>query len=110
GAKIQPVRVLGQCGGTDADITAAVKWAAGVPVPGVPANPTPAKVINLSLGGYGTCTPAWNEAIAAAKGAGAAVVVALGNEGMDATDSVPANCNGVIGVAATSDYGDRAGY
>ena len=45
---VQAVRVLGKCGGTIADINDAIRWAAGLPVPGVPDNPTPARVINMS--------------------------------------------------------------
>ena len=48
--KILPVRVLGKCGGWDSDIVAGMNWAAGLSVPGLPANPNPAKVLNLSLG------------------------------------------------------------
>jgi serine protease len=40
---VQPVRVLGKCGGTTGDIAAAIRWAAGVAVPGVPANARPAR-------------------------------------------------------------------
>jgi serine protease len=49
--RLLPVRALGKCGGFDSDIIAGMRWAAGLPVPGVPTNPTPARVINLSLGG-----------------------------------------------------------
>ncbi|MEO7386558.1 MAG: S8 family serine peptidase, partial [Gammaproteobacteria bacterium] len=42
---VLPVRVLGKCGGYDSDIVAGMRWAAGLPVSGVPANPNPAKVI-----------------------------------------------------------------
>ena len=45
------VRVLGKCGGALSDVADGIRWAAGLPVPGVPANPTPARVINLSLAG-----------------------------------------------------------
>jgi len=48
--KLQAVRVLGKCGGTTADINDGIRWAAGLSVPGVPSNSTPAKVINMSLG------------------------------------------------------------
>ena len=41
-----------------------MRWAAGLPVPGVPPNPTPARVINLSLGGDGTCSALYTQAIA----------------------------------------------
>jgi serine protease len=57
GVKVLPVRVLGKCFGYDSDIVAAMRWAAGIHIDGVPDNPNPAKVINLSLGGQGTATP-----------------------------------------------------
>ena len=47
---ILPVRVLGKCGGVDSDILAGMRWAAGLHVAGVPDNPTPARILNLSLG------------------------------------------------------------
>src|SRR4030095_6067153 len=49
-ARIVPVRVLGECGGTDEDVFEGMLWASGVPIAGVPPNPNPAKVINMSLG------------------------------------------------------------
>ena len=48
-----PVRVLGKCGGYDSDIIAAMAWAAGLHVDGVPDNPYPARIINMSLGAAG---------------------------------------------------------
>ena len=36
--RVLPVRVLGKCGGYDSDIQAAMRWAAGLDVPGVPHN------------------------------------------------------------------------
>jgi len=41
GARVLPVRVLGKCGGYDSDIVAGMRWAAGLGVPGAPANPQP---------------------------------------------------------------------
>lgn len=106
--KVQPVRVLGKCGGTMVDINDAIRWAAGLPVPGVPNNPTPAKVINMSLGGASPCSasPATQAAINDALAKGTTVVVAAGNESSDAAGFLPASCNGVITVAAS----DRRGY
>jgi serine protease len=115
-SRIQAVRVLGACGsGSALDVMDAIRWAAGLEVPGTPAipvNPTPAKVINVSLGGPGPCTAFEQDAIDAAVGAGAVIVVAAGNdaEDLDVTPSAPANCNNVITVAATSRFGDRASY
>ncbi len=70
--RILPVRALGKCGGSLSDIAEAIRWAAGLSVPGVPTNPTPARVINLSLGGGTTCLgPTMQSAVDAAIAAGA---------------------------------------
>jgi serine protease len=110
GAKIQAVRALGKCGGYTSDIVVSITWASGGNVPGVPANPTPAQVINMSLGGDGACTNAYLSAINGAIARGTTVVVAAGNEGEPITNKVPANCSGVIAVTATDSRGQRAEY
>ena len=69
--RILPVRALGKCGGALSDIAEAIRWAAGLAVPGVPTNPTPAQVINLSLGGGATCPANLQSAVDAAIAAGA---------------------------------------
>jgi serine protease len=109
-AKVLPVRVLGKCGGYTSDIVDGMRWAAGLSVSGVPANPTPAKVLNLSLGGSGSCTSTYQTAIDQIVAAGASVVVAAGNSNADAANFSPASCNGVITVAATGHTGNRAYY
>lgn len=109
-AKIVPVRVLGRCGGYLSDIADGMIWAAGGTVAGVPDNANPAQVLNLSLGGSGTCSTTSQNAIDTARSLGATVVVAAGNENTDASNSNPANCNGVIAVAATNRNGGRAYY
>ncbi|MFE9634169.1 S8 family serine peptidase [Streptomyces sp. NPDC006463] len=109
-AKIQPVRVLGKCGGATSDIVDAITWASGGTVAGVPANATPAKVINMSLGGSGACTATYQNAINAAVGRGTTVVVAAGNSNADAAGFSPASCNNVINVAASNRTGDRSFY
>jgi serine protease len=109
-SKIQHVRVLGTCGGSISDIADAIRWAAGLSVPGAPVNATPAKVLNLSLGGSGACGATIQSAIDAAVAAGSAVVVAAGNSSLDAVNFQPANCNNVITVAATDREGDMASY
>jgi serine protease len=109
-AKILPVRVLGKCGGTFEDIAAGVLWAVGMPVSGVPNNPNPAKVINMSLGGATSCPQALQDAIDVALAQGTVIAVAAGNESGNASDSAPANCSGVITVGAGTRTGDRASY
>src|SRR4029079_10178210 len=84
---------LGKCGGTFEDITAGVMWAVGMPVGGAPANPNPAKVINMSLGGATSCPQALQDAIDVALAQGTVVTVAAGNESGNASDSAPANCS-----------------
>ena len=109
-SKIQHVRVLGKCGGYSSDIADGIRWAAGLTVSGVPANATPARVINMSLGGSGACTTTYNNAISAATGAGTVVVVAAGNSNANAANYSPASCNNVITVASTGKAGNRAYY
>ena len=110
GAKILPVRALAKCGGSLADIADAIVWSAGGSVPGVPANPNRAKVINMSLGGSGACGTTYQAAINSARSLGAAVVVAAGNSNVDAVNARPANCAGVITVAATTRSGGKASF
>jgi serine protease len=110
GARILPVRVLGKCGGYTSDIVDGMRWAAGLAVSGVPANPNPAKVINLSLGGSGSCSATYQNAINAIVAAGTSVVVAAGNSNANASGFTPANCANVVTVAATGRTGSRAYY
>jgi serine protease len=111
-ARILPVRVLGKCGGYMSDIADGVRWAAGGSVAGVPQNPHPARVINLSLGGFGQCGQSMQNAIDFSLSQGAVVVVAAGNDAVNLNHQsiVPANCKGVITVGASNRFGSRAGY
>ncbi|MBI5256318.1 MAG: S8 family peptidase [Burkholderiales bacterium] len=109
-ATILPLRVLGRCGGYTSDIADAITWAAGGAVSGVPTNSTPAKVLNLSLGGSGACDTTTQTAINSARANGAVVIIAAGNENTNASSSTPANCSGVITVASTGITGGRASY
>jgi subtilisin family serine protease len=108
-ARLQPVRVLGRCGGSTSDVADGIRWAAGLPVSGLPSNSTPARVINLSLGRAGDCGPFLQSAVDAAVAAGSVVIAAAGNTNRDAENTSPANCTGVLTVAATSPAGDRGG-
>ncbi len=109
-AMVVPVRVLGKCGGFTSDIADGMVWASGGVVAGVPNNPNPAQVMNLSLGGFGPCSATSQAAIDTAVANGAVVVVAAGNSNADVSGFNPGNCNNVISVAATDRNADRAFY
>lgn len=111
-AQILPVRVSGRCGAQLSDTVDGMRWAGGLSVPGVPDNPTPARVINVSLGG-GTCSSVEQQAINDLTARGAVVVAAAGNAapgqvagGVEA----PADCAGVIAVTAHANDGENASY
>jgi serine protease len=108
GARVVPVRVAGKCGAVLSDLLDGVRWAAGLPVAGVPVNPNPAKIINLSYGGDGPCNAAYQAAIDDATAAGALVVAAAGNAGAPVTR--PADCRGVLAVTAVRGDGAKASY
>ncbi len=107
-AKVVPARVLGKCGGYTSDIADGIIWVSGGSVSGVPANANPAKVINISLGGTGSCDTTTQNAINSARSRGASVIVAAGNENVNASNSTPANCSGVVTVASVNRSGGRS--
>ncbi|GEM_PF-359528 len=117
GAKILPVRVLGKCGGRLLDVVQGISWAAGGTAfaddGSVIPNPHPAQVLNLSfgMGSPSACLPqsTLQRAINSARDQGAVVVVAAGNNSSLA-NYPPANCQGVITVAATDREGNLAAY
>ena len=110
-AKVVPLRVLGNGGyGSTSDIVDAIVWASGGSVSGVPSNPNPAEVLNLSLGGSGSCGSTYQNAINTAVNNGSVVVIAAGNSNNNSANFSPGNCNNVINVAATDREGDRAWY
>lgn len=108
GARIMPLRVLGQLGGTDFDIEQAVRYAAGLPNDSDTLPLRKADVINLSLGG-----PDFSETsqavFAEARAAGVAVVAAAGNE-RSSQPSYPAAYPGVIAVSAVTITKELAPY
>ncbi|MBM4239188.1 MAG: hypothetical protein FJ154_06595 [Gammaproteobacteria bacterium] len=116
-AKVLTVRALGKCFGYSSDISDAIRWAAGAQPAsgswsdlGIPNNPNPARVINLSLGAASASCPASRQnAITAARAAGAVLVIAAGNDSRSVISS-PANCAGVIAVTAHTLEGDKANY
>lgn len=130
-AKIQPVRVLGSNGeGSALDLGIAIMWAAGftrqeieqtlqvagrVDISSLPSNKTPAKIINLSMAGPGSCPGVVQKAIDSAQARGVMLVAAAGNGDekylpQSNSNFYPTNCAGPISVGATSVSGDAAFY
>lgn len=105
---VVPVRVLGKCGGYDSDIVAGMHWAAGLPVSGVPANPQPAQIINMSLGSPGRCSTVYSTAISELSDVGVLVIVSAGNDAGPV--EAPANCPGALAVAGLRHVGTKVGF
>ncbi|WP_168060895.1 S8 family serine peptidase [Candidatus Manganitrophus noduliformans] len=103
--QIMPLRVLGEGGGTDADIAEAILHAAGGEDPNTPKR---AHIINMSLGGQGFSQTMQN-AITTARNKGVIVVAAAGNENTSALTS-PAGLDGVISVSAVDFNATKAPY
>ncbi|MCU7931713.1 MAG: S8 family serine peptidase [Candidatus Thiodiazotropha sp. (ex Codakia rugifera)] len=102
-AKLLPVRVIGRCGGYLSDISDGIIWASGANLAGQPVNQNPAKVINLSLGGEApSCPQTMAQAIDTARLQGATIIAAAGNSAQNVSGITPANCDGVIAVAAST--------
>jgi serine protease len=112
GAKVMPVRVLGRGGGSTSDIADAIIWASGGAVSGVPtlSAANAADVINMSLGGGGSCDATTQAAINSAVSRGTTVVVAAGNSNANASGFTPASCNNVINVASVTSASARSSF
>lgn len=106
--RVLPVRVAGKCGASVLDITDGMRWAAGLEVPGVPLNPNPARIVNISFGGSAACGGLYQSTVNELASVGVVVVAAAGNEAGAVTR--PASCSGVVGVAALARDGLKASY
>ena len=106
--RIMPLRVLGVQGGTAADISQAIYYAAGLPNVSGTVPPERADIINMSLGGLGF-SQTEQDAILAARAQGVIVIAAAGNANTSAFHS-PASLVGVISVAAVDLNSAKAPY
>jgi serine protease len=107
--RVLPVRVIGKCTAFVSDVVAGIRWAAGLVVPGAPSNPTPARVINVSLGSDNPCAAVYQQALDEVTARGSIVVVAGGNTAGHPVGS-PANCLGAVGVAGVRHVGTKSGF
>ena len=111
--RVLPVRVAGKCGAEVADIVDGMRWAAGLAVAKgdggfLPLNPNPARIVSISFGSSAACNAAYQSTIDELAAHGVVVVAAAGNQ--HAAPMRPANCQGVIGVAALNRDGFKATY
>ena len=110
GIAVLPVRVHNGCRIVRRDMLDAMAWAAGLPVDGLPDNPNPARIINLSLAGGGKiCGPDLQAMIHKLTARNIFVVVAAGNS-FHKTLREPANCEGVVAVGAVDSDNRIADY
>ncbi|MDO9236272.1 MAG: S8 family serine peptidase [Aquabacterium sp.] len=124
GQVVLPVRVASACGANVSDLLEGMLWAGGVDYQGSPArNPNPARVINISFGGDGSCadttagSTSWlyTQVVATLKNKGVLVVASAGNGDSDtglglALPTRPASCQGVLAVTALNQQGFKAIY
>lgn len=116
--KILPVKIPDSSGMFyESAVINGIYWALGETVPGVPNNPYPAKVMNMSFGideGPGKevdcCDVAVQQAVDFANKKGAVLVVAAGNSNLEDDLGAPAGCKGTIRVSSTGPTGLRAYY
>jgi serine protease len=98
-AQLVIVRALGACGGDIVDIMEGAYWLAGGQVAGVPdVGANRVSVMNLSLGSSSACSSYEQSIITEIDNAGVVFVAAAGNDGGPVGS--PANCSGVVAVAA----------
>jgi hypothetical protein len=104
------------CGPSSCDPTngaTAIVWMSGGSVDGIPDISHPVDAINISQSGLNIagCSSYTQEAINFAIENGVTIVVGAGNSTRNAKNHGPANCKGVITVAATDNYDeDLAGF
>ncbi|MEP1448937.1 MAG: S8 family serine peptidase [Paraglaciecola sp.] len=106
-ADLLATRSLNCGGGILSDSSDAVLWQIGEQVDDIRKPVSTADVINLSLGGaVDHCPTFMQDAIDAANNKNVPIVVAIGNQQIDASGFTPSNCKGVINVAAATKEGD----
>ena len=106
-----PVRVLGECRtGYASDVADAIVWAAGGNIIDVESVGQPAKIIAMAFSGLGECPGYLQSAVTQAVNLGAVLIVAAGNNAVDAGQYFPGNCVGTLVVAASTRQGTLATY
>jgi serine protease len=112
-AQIIPIRVLGSGNSRLSDVLQGMLFAAGLANNSTFLPATKADIINMSLGGSGSCDSVLQGVVDRVRAAGVVIVAASGNDsklGSLVPVSTPANCNGVISVGAVDASRQRSGY
>lgn len=111
-ANIVTARTLGYKGlGYEDDMADSIIWLTGGAINGVPANPRPVSVINASFAWPSAkCSPIMAKAITYAAERNVPVVVAAGNNAVNANGISPANCYRAIVVGASTSWGTLTAY
>lgn len=114
-AKFTAGRSLGAGGGYLSDIADSFAWLGGMDVQGVPKNTHPAKVINASLGsqpypGLAPVPETYRYVFDELRRKGVTLVIAAGNDNVDANRTTPANVGNSIVVGSHDDRGAKSGF
>jgi len=107
-ARVMPLRVLGELGGTDYDINQALRYAAGLSNDSGTVPAQTADIVNLSLGGAGFSQASQN-LYTELYTRGIIVIAAAGNEN-SSVPSYPAAYDNVVSVSALDYQNQRAPY
>lgn len=105
-ARIVPIKVFDGLSTTAPALAKAIRWAAGLPVEGAPANEHPADIITLSLGANEDSTLV-RQAIEAAADEGALIIASAGNQGHGSLD-YPARYEEVVAVGSVNSEFERS--
>ena len=116
--KILPLKIPDASGMFyESQVINAIYWSVGGDVPGIPHNPYPASVLNMSFGidekpgkEVDHCDEALQEAMFFAQKRGAVIAVAAGNDNHWEHYNAPGICNGALKVASVGPEGLRAYY
>lgn len=109
-ARIMPLRVLGQFGGSNDDINQAILYAARLPNASGTLPAQRADIVNMSLGGPGF-SQAQQDVVTQARNQGVIVIAAAGNEASKGNPiGYPAAYSGVVSVGAVTMDRSRAPY
>lgn len=111
GCRIMPLRALGASSGTLSDVVEAMRYAGGLDNISGELPDRPARVLNLSLGGFAgeADSPIERDTIQQLVEAGVTVVAAAGNQN-SALPAPPASYPETIAVGAVDDTLERAEY